>query len=159
MKRNMENTANKAKNTIKNAIDKIKSIFRGLKLKLGLKIPKISISGGKASWGIAGKGKLPSFHVSWAAQGGIVDGATLIGAGEKGAEAIVPLDPFWQKLDEATAINYEMLGAAVADALSRAGIETVVQLDSKTIARGIARPVQNEINRLQSRDGRKLGYA
>lgn len=150
---------NKAKTTIQNAINRIKQIINKLKLKLGLKIPKISISGGKAPWGIAGKGKLPSFKVTWAAQGGIVDGATLIGAGEAGKEAIVPLDPFWQKLDDATAINYDMLGAAVADALSKAGIETVVQLDSKTIARGIARPVQSEINRLQSRDGRKLGYA
>ena len=149
---------NKAKTTIQNAINKIKQIFNNLKLKIGLKIPKISLSGGKAPWGIAGKGHLPKFSVHWAAQGGIVDGATLIGAGENGAEAIVPLDPFWQKLDEKTAIDYELLGNAVANAISRAGLETVVQLDGKTIARGIAKPVQSELNRLQSRDGRKLGY-
>ena len=148
-----------AKAKIQSAINRIKSIVNGVRMKLGLKIPKIHISGGKAPWGIAGKGKLPSFSVTWAAQGGIVDGATLIGAGEAGQEAIVPLDPFWRKLDEKTAIDYELLGNAVANAISRAGIETVVQLDSKTIARGIARPVQSELNRLQSRDGRKLGYA
>lgn len=89
-----------ARDKIKAIIDKIKNIFNNLKLKIGLKIPKISLSGGKAPWGIAGKGKLPSFHVTWAAQGGIVDGATLIGAGEKGAEAIVPLDPFWKRIDK-----------------------------------------------------------
>ena len=153
------NVIQSAKQRIQSAIDKIKNIFNKLKLKIGLKIPKISLSGGKAPWGIAGKGHLPKFSVHWAAQGGIVDGATLIGAGEKGAEAIVPLDPFWQKLDEKTAIDYDRLGAAVATAISAAGLETIVQLDGKTIARGIARPVQNEINRLQARDGRKLGYA
>ena len=66
----------------------------------GLKLPHITVSGGKAPFGIGGKGSLPHFDVKWYAKGGIVDGATLIGAGEKGAEAIVPLDPFWDRIDE-----------------------------------------------------------
>lgn len=90
-----------AKTLIKATIDKIKSIFP---FNLGkichLKIPKIDIDGGKAPWGIGGKGKKPSFSIHWAAQGGIVDGATLIGAGEAGQEAIVPLDPFWKRIDK-----------------------------------------------------------
>ena len=90
-----------AKKLIKDTVDKIKSFFP---FNLGkichLKIPKIDIDGGKAPWGIGGKGKKPSFSIHWAAQGGIVDGATLIGAGEAGAEAIVPLDPFWKRIDK-----------------------------------------------------------
>lgn len=35
---------------------------------------------------------LPHLSVSWYARGGIVDGATLIGAGEAGKEAIIPLE-------------------------------------------------------------------
>ena len=35
---------------------------------------------------------IPSLQISWYARGGIVDGATLIGAGEAGKEAIVPLE-------------------------------------------------------------------
>ena len=35
---------------------------------------------------------LPRFDVQWYAKGGIVDGATLIGAGEAGKEAIIPLE-------------------------------------------------------------------
>ena len=35
---------------------------------------------------------LPHLGVEWYARGGIVDGATLIGAGEKGKEAIIPLE-------------------------------------------------------------------
>ena len=36
--------------------------------------------------------KIPHLSVAWYARGGIVDGATLIGAGEAGKEAIVPLE-------------------------------------------------------------------
>ena len=35
---------------------------------------------------------IPHLYVEWYARGGIVDGATLIGAGEQGKEAIVPLE-------------------------------------------------------------------
>ena len=35
---------------------------------------------------------LPTLNVSWMARGGVVDGATLIGAGEAGKEAIIPLE-------------------------------------------------------------------
>ena len=35
---------------------------------------------------------IPHFSVQWYAKGGIVDGATLIGAGESGKEAIIPLE-------------------------------------------------------------------
>ena len=41
---------------------------------------------------LLGIGALPHFGVQWYAKGGIVDGATLIGAGEAGKEAIVPLE-------------------------------------------------------------------
>lgn len=91
----------KAKEKVKSILDKLKSFFplHIGKIFSGLKLPHISVSGGKAPFGIAGKGSLPKFSVSWAAQGGIVDGATLIGAGEAGSEAIVPLDPFWDRMD------------------------------------------------------------
>lgn len=35
---------------------------------------------------------IPHLSISWMARGGIVDGATLIGAGEAGKEAIIPLE-------------------------------------------------------------------
>lgn len=91
-----------ARAKVKSVIDKIKGFFP---LKIGkifsnLKIPKISISGGKAPFGIAGKGKLPSFSVKWNAEGGILTkptifgqiGNTLLGGGEAGDEAIAPID-------------------------------------------------------------------
>lgn len=65
-----------------------------------MKIPPITVSGGKAPYGISGKGSLPSIDVKWNAEGGILDkarifgsvGNTLLGGGEAGKEAIAPID-------------------------------------------------------------------
>lgn len=90
---------------IKNMVNKIKGIFP---IKLGnilsnIRLPHLSVSGGKAPWGIAGKGSLPKFSVKWFAKGGLINEPTLFaGVGEKGSEAILPLDPFWKKLDKVT---------------------------------------------------------
>ncbi len=91
-----------ARKKVKSVIDKIKGFFP---LSIGkifsnFKIPKISVSGGKAPFGIAGKGKLPSFNVKWNAEGGILtkptifgmSGNTLLGGGEAGKEAVAPID-------------------------------------------------------------------
>lgn len=91
-----------ARDAVKKAIDKIKGYFP---LSIGkifsnLKIPKISVSGGKAPFGIAGKGKLPSFDVKWNADGAILTkptifgmaGNTFLGGGEAGKEAVAPID-------------------------------------------------------------------
>lgn len=91
-----------ARDAVKKAIDKIKGYFP---LSIGkifsnLKIPKISVSGGKAPFGIAGKGKLPSFNVKWNAEGAVLKqptifgqvGNTLMGGGEAGMEAVAPID-------------------------------------------------------------------
>ena len=82
---------NAAKDAVQKAIDKISSIIRGVKLQLPhINLPHFSVSGGKAPWGIGGKGSLPSFSVSWYAHGGYVDQPTLFGAGERGGELIWP---------------------------------------------------------------------
>ena len=104
---------NDIKDKVKGVLDKVKNFFPvSLGKILHFSLPKISVSGGKAPWGIAGKGSKPSFSVSWAshAAGGIFKRPTLIGSGntvhefgEAGAEAIVPLTPFWKKLDEVAA--------------------------------------------------------
>lgn len=89
-----------AKDAVKSAIDKIKGFFPLSvgKIFSNLKVPKITVSGGKAPFGIAGKGKKPSFGVNWNAEGGVFDEPTIIptlkgwqGVGEAGAEAIAPI--------------------------------------------------------------------
>lgn len=90
-----------AYNSVKKVVDKIKGFFPLSvgKIFSNFKIPKISVSGGKAPFGIAGKGSLPSFNVKWNAEGGVLNkptifgqmGGTLLGGGEAGAEAIAPI--------------------------------------------------------------------
>lgn len=90
-----------ARSAVSGVVSKIKGLFplHIGKVFSGLKLPKIDVYGGTAPYGIGGMGSLPHFKVTWAAKGAIIDGATLIGAGEKGPEAILPLDSFWDRLD------------------------------------------------------------
>lgn len=92
-----------AKRIVKSAIDKIRGLFplKLGKIFSGIKLPHFKISGGKAPWGIGGKGTKPSIGIEWYAKGGIMDDPTIfaMAGGEAGPEAILPLDPFWAKMD------------------------------------------------------------
>lgn len=86
---------------VRSAIEKIKSIINGAHLQLPkFKLPHFRINGGKLPWGIGGKGTPPSINVDWYAKGGIFNSPSVIGIGEAGSEAVVPLDKFWDKLDK-----------------------------------------------------------
>ena len=117
IKNSISDKMEEARKKVKSVIDKIKGFFP---LSIGkifsnLKIPKISVSGGKAPFGIAGKGKLPSFNVKWNADGGILNGATifgqigntLLGGGEAGPEAIAPIDVLFGYVKEAVQTENE----------------------------------------------------
>lgn len=136
---------------VKAIVDKIKGFFHFKVATPHIKVPKFSIT--PAGWKVGDllKGVKPKLSVTWAARGGIVDGATLVGAGEAGAEAIVPLDPFWRKMDEiANSIRQTPNGGAE--------ITVVVNLDGREVARTTAPYMETEINRIQNRANRKLGY-
>ena len=82
------------------AISKIKSIINGAHFKLPhIKLPHFSISG-KLS---LNPPSIPKVSVSWYKTGGIFDNPSLIGVGEAGPEAVVPLDQLWKKLDNIAA--------------------------------------------------------
>lgn len=98
--------------TVKGVIDKIKDIvknvFKGIVPKLHISLPKISVHGGKAPFGIGGQGSLPSFHVSWNKLGAIFDKPTIFatdqglqGVGEAGPEAVAPIDVLQKYVAEA----------------------------------------------------------
>lgn len=90
-----------AKEIVQSAIGKIKSIINGAHLKLPhFKLPHFKITKGVLPWGIGGKGTPPSISVDWYAKGGIFNSPSVIGVGEAGSEAVVPLDKFWDKLDK-----------------------------------------------------------
>ena len=89
---------------IQNAIDKVKGIIDRVKnffpikvgnLLSGLKLPHFKLSG-KFS---LNPPSIPKVSVDWYKTGGIFDSPSLIGVGEAGPEAVVPLDKFWDKLD------------------------------------------------------------
>ena len=80
-----------AQGTVQWIVDRITGIFNGMNLQLpSIALPHFSVWGGEFPFGIAGEGSPPEFSVEWYAKGGFVDGATLIGAGERGPEMILP---------------------------------------------------------------------
>ena len=97
-----------AYNTVKGWISKLKNLFplHVGKIMTGLKVPHIKVSGGKAPFGIGGKGSAPSINVDWYAQGGIFTRPTLLsngnrlaGVGEAGPEAVLPISKLQEMVD------------------------------------------------------------
>ena len=86
-----------AKEKVKAIIDKIKSLFpfKVGKIISGLKLPHFKLTG---EFSLKNK-TVPKLSVDWYKTGGIFDGPQVIGVGEAGPEAVVPLDKLWQKLD------------------------------------------------------------
>ena len=84
----------KAKELVDKAVEKIKGFFpiKMGKIFSGIKLPHFKISGGKIPWGIGGAGEKPSVDIEWYARGGVINNPSLIGVGENGAEAVVPLE-------------------------------------------------------------------
>lgn len=84
-------------NTVKGIIDRIKGWFP---INIGrifsnLKLPHFKLSG---EFSLKNK-TVPHLSVDWYKTGGIFDSPSIIGVGEAGAEAVVPLDKLWDKLD------------------------------------------------------------
>lgn len=97
-----------AKSLVTSAVDKIKNAFNFKWSLPKLKMPHISVKGGEAPFGIAGKGSLPKFSIEWYKEGGVMTNPTVFGinpatgslmaGGEAGAEAILPLSVLWDKM-------------------------------------------------------------
>ncbi|WP_082023831.1 hypothetical protein [Clostridium polynesiense] len=82
-----------AANFIKGQLDKIKGFFNALNIKLPhIKLPHFKIEG---EFSLAPP-KVPRLAVNWYASGGIFNSPGIIGVGEAGSEAVLPID----RLDE-----------------------------------------------------------
>lgn len=129
------NPIQSAINFVSSAIQKIKSILSGTISLPRIKLPHFRISG---KFSLAPP-SVPKVSIDWYKTGGIFSGPSIIGVGEAGPEAVVPLDTLWNKMD-----------AIASAAGSGSGITINVYggtSDAQTIAQEVRRVLINEEKR------------
>lgn len=134
---------NSALSTVRSAMSKIKSAVNGASLKLPkIKLPHFKISG-KLS---ISPPSVPKVSVSWYKTGGIFDSPSIVGIGEAGPEAVVPLDTLWNKLD------------AIADANRGEGVTINVYAAQGMDVNQLATEIEARLVRLQKQRFKAWGY-
>lgn len=90
-KKAIETPLNAAKSAVKRIINAIKGFFSFSISWPHIPLPRFVIS--PSGWQIGDllKGSIPSLKIDWYAKGGVFDGPSVIGVGEAGREAVVPL--------------------------------------------------------------------
>lgn len=125
-----------AKSLIGNAVNAIKGFFDFQISWPHIPMPHFSVSPSGWKVGDLLNGSIPSLGIEWYARGGIADGAQLVGVGEAGPEAIVPLQgrymqPFAQAVaDNMGGADTERIIDAVCEAISLMGF----YIDGKRVA-------------------------
>lgn len=146
-----------ARDKIMNAMNRVVSFFRNLGSKLKIRIPKFKLP----RFSLQGKFSLappsvPKLKVNWYAEGGVFDAASIIGVGEAGTEAVVPLTgdrmrPFAQAIaGEMHTDRIEELLVALIQAV-REG-KNIIMKD-----RVVAKIIESHITERQDRDKRRRG--
>ena len=85
-----------ARDKVRDAIEKIKGFFNFSWELPHIKLPHFSVSGEFS----LNPPSIPHFDVDWYKTGGVFDAPSVIGVGEAGPEAVLPLETLWKKLDE-----------------------------------------------------------
>lgn len=129
---------------VNGAVERIKSFFNIDLPTPRIKMPHVSISGGFS----ISPPSVPKFSIDWYAEGGIMtnptifgaSGGKLLGGGEAGDEAILPLSALWEKLKTFIhdALNQddekkEGSASAVVSALTKKETRTVESRETKVI--------------------------
>lgn len=87
-KTSVKNTLSEIKNFISTTLAQIRNLFN-----FRINFPHINMPHFSWTWERVGNMlSLPRFKIDWYAQGGVFDQASLIGVGERGKEAVVPLE-------------------------------------------------------------------
>ena len=155
VKNAITNPVETAKNAVHNAIEKIKGYFDFEWSLPDLKLPHIVV-GGYIDVPVLGSIPDPTqLRVDWYAKGAIFDGPRIIGVGEKGPEAVIPLSgtrvrPFAEAV--ASELNVDSGGGAYEFVIP-------VIIDGREVARASATYTRDEIRRLDRIDNRKAGVA
>jgi len=138
-----------AKSIVKSGIDKLRSFFNFDWSLPKIKLPHFNISGSFS----LNPPRIPSFSVDWYARGGVFNSPSIIGVGEAGQEAVMPLErnTGWisilaQKLAERMPANNVPTGYSLP-----AG-DIVIQIGGHEFGRVAIQ----EINREQERAGQVL---
>jgi len=145
-----------AKSTIRSSLNAIKGFFSGLHLTIPKpKIPSISVSAGHKSVGGVDI-PYPKFSVGWHKRGGIFTGASVIGVGEAGSEAVVPLSGQRMK-PFAEAVAGEMPQGKSSGSGDMVQVTSVIQLDGREIARATSTHMDGELRRTRDSKSRARG--
>ncbi len=117
----IEGPMNGARDVVSGAIEAIKGFFNFRISWPHIPMPHFSIS--PSGWQIGDllKGSIPSLGISWYAKGGVFNGPSVIGVGEAGPEAVVPLSSNRMK-PFADAVADGILGAFNSDGAKKGDI-------------------------------------
>lgn len=136
-----------AKDTVSGIISTIKGWFPISigKILSNLSLPHFSLSWSSKDFGPLGTLKYPTgFSVSWYEKGGIFNGPTIAGLGEAGPEAVVPLDPFWDRMDR------------MAESMQGNNVTINVYASPGMDVKALAKEVRNELISTENR--RRLAW-
>lgn len=141
VKRFFVNIADKIKSPFTNAWNIIKGIIDNIRnlFPFNIKLPHITISpSGWTPFDLL-QGVMPSLGIDWYKTGGIFSSPSVIGVGEAGSEAVVPLDKFWNKIDDMSAsiVNAVQLGNAASQPMS--DIHITIELGGTKVGEQIVR--------------------
>lgn len=147
---------------IKGAIDKIKGFFD-----FDWKLPKIELPHFKASgeWSLSPL-KVPKISVDWYANGGILNsptifgqnGNSLMGGGEAGKEAVLPIELLKTYMREENESNNSVLASMIADAIQKMTLVCQNDIyigDKKTVSALTNLILKNVSNKMLNAQGAK----
>lgn len=128
--------------TIKSEIESLLTLLKNADMSIPqktIKLPHFSVEKGFD----LEQGKVPEYKVEWYAKGGVFDEPSLIGVGEKGTEAVMPLEKNTEWIDVlATKLDNKLKGlSVVASPTMNTEITPVADTNSYSNGRSIQAPI------------------